>query len=85
MSKDIYFAMYEEQKRLYEQIKAILRKQREFDATQFILVCHECAEEFPDEAEMGMVEAHFELAHEHDNVVLDLVWIGEGSPPRERG
>lgn len=74
---------------LYEQAKRVLRGSLGTatlggDPT-FVLACHECGFAFPVEAELGMVAEHAELAHSIDvdggEMVLDLVWIGEGPPP----
>ena len=78
---------------LYEQAKRILRRAGE-DAgyavgqPDFILACRGCGQPFPESTEMGMVEQHMQLAHGYvagdPPFTLDLVWIGEGPPPKAR-
>jgi hypothetical protein len=50
----------------------------------FIMACHNCGQPFPEKAEMGMVEAHFEISHPGFRPSLDLIFIGEGEPPKAR-
>lgn len=73
-----------ETEKLYEQAKMILRSQ--FPDTQFIMACSLCGSTWPDNTEMGMVETHYQISHpEHaEPIELDLVWIGEGKPPRSQ-
>ncbi len=65
---------------LYEQVKRIVRADHP-DWGTFALVCSKCGTSWPQSAEMGMVQTHMQITHDTDDVVLDLVWIGEGRPP----
>lgn len=64
----------------YEAVKKVLRFYH--PDTDFILACHDCGQSYPDNAEMGMIQTHFQISHDTDKVSLDLVFIGEGKPPR---
>lgn len=77
---------------LYEQAKRVLRNVvLDYNLIKegqpaFIIACKRCGMPFSDEAEVGMIGEHAELAHgidtEKEQVTLDLIWIGEGPPPK---
>lgn len=75
---------------LYEQAKRVIRGNHP-EWGNFVLACGRCGTSWPDNAEMGMVGTHFEISHGEVvkaggtlDIQLDLVWIGEGPPPRAR-
>lgn len=64
----------------YEALKRVIRRNLEPESA-FMLACQQCGQMFPEQAEMGMVEAHFKIEHETDNYRLDLIWVGDGPAP----
>lgn len=70
---------------LYEQAKRVIRGSLPLldwsGPAKFVLACRYCGQPFPDDIAMGVVTAHIDL---HGDVEhhLDLVWIGEGPPPK---
>lgn len=75
---------------LYEQAKRVLRGslgEGIVDGHNFLLACHDCGLAFPYGAEMAMLAQHAELSHGfkgEGKLPLDLVYIGEGMPPKAR-
>lgn len=78
---------------LYEQAKRSLRHLT-LDAgiakegePAFILACHECGLPFRTDIEIGMIGDHARvhgLDPDEGWLTVDLIWIGEGPPPKGR-
>jgi hypothetical protein len=82
-------AMIDDSNALYEQLKKVFRETWDFGdsedfSSNFILACKACGQAFSEKAKMGVVEAHFDVAHPDADgeIELDLIWIGEGMPPK---
>jgi hypothetical protein len=83
----------EETEQLYEQAKRVLRQMlppevKDAQGRPFILACSACGYAFRNDVEIGMAAEHAKAEHgadpdaEKTSVSLDLIFIGEGPPPR---
>lgn len=71
----------------YEALKKIVRNLLDGMGVRYdgwLLCCRACGQVWPDFAEMGMVQTHFQISHDTAIVLLDLVWVGEGPPPERQ-
>ena len=80
---------------LYEQAKRVIRQSIQLlDFPQegtwndnFILACHECGLPMRKDIEIGMYSDHtrtHDIDPNEEKMTVDLIWIGEGLPPRSQ-
>lgn len=78
--------LYEQAKRIIKQALDLLGFPKEGNWNDnFILACHECGLPMRNDLELGIYADHARthgINPEEGEMKLDLVWIGEGSPPQ---